>query len=740
MIKRKTAAIALLLALVMAAGLGILPVARAQDAAPPDLGIVRAGAVEMAVKASFDKLEVSYLSGSWYPFRITISNTGEPITGRLVIRTESRPTPNPQLHEFVKDIQLPTGSRQFHEIPVYINSSHKEPEILLISDGNVIAQTVVRVERSFGRSEQLEIAVVDTDSTTLSNITSTDIFRSDTRNPFESGPFPTAAKEKEGESGSSTGSGASAPPPPRTSQQRRGFRWNRSNQQGLIARPIVIPPEDLPRDFVSYDALDVVVIGDAPLSQLTEDQARALRLWVASGGLLIVTGAADIAGLRSTGLDALLPVEAQGAVSSGALPELTSIYGGFESNDPLLIMSARLRPDGRKLIGSADNPIAAEKDYGSGLVRFVAYNPRLNPYRAWSGTRHLWTDLLLPAAEMKSKQSNNWITSRRRSNPRSSPSGVQDFLFALAKIEPPSASYFLLFLLMYILIVGPVNYFALRWMRRLELAWLTIPGVIVLFTIVSVTVAQVSRGGQTLSADLSLVEVHQQEGTSQVIGSLLVMPASKDTHEIAFEDRDTFLNSSDVTMSMSSTTEAVETLRDQKQFRMRIPMKTWTANIFSLRSASEGARPLISITDHTADASSIKIKNLADVPITRAVYASAAGLSGLFDLAPGEEKEITLSAPKTAPPTIAFANWYSAQLIQSSDEAAIFDQLEDLLVSRVGGEHIFRNGFFEQVPLSGSLVMLERPLIVGFVEGSPHRMSFSGSLNQRSKSLYVIHL
>ncbi|MCI0484984.1 MAG: hypothetical protein L0229_00010 [Blastocatellia bacterium] len=746
MIELRTAAVALLLTLVIAAGSGILPGARAQDVAPPDSGIVRTGAVEIAVKAGFDKLEISYFAGMWVPFRITITNAGEPITGRLIVRTESRPSPNSEVREFVKDVQLPTGSRQFHEIPVYVSSGHKAPEILLVSDGDVVAMTTVRVERTFGRNDRLEIAVVDTDSTTLSNITSTDIFQSPNRKPFESGPLSITTQDQEDSDGGGTGSGSGAgapqgaqnpttqntPSPPQSRSSRRG----RSNQQGLTARPIVIQSEDLPRDFVSYDSLDAVVIGDAPLSQLTEDQARALRLWVASGGLLVVTGAADVAGLRSSGLDDLLPAEAQGAVTSASLPELTDIYGGFDASEPLLIMSARARPGGRTLIGSADKSIVAERDYGSGLVRFVAYNPRLNPYRAWSGTRHLWTDLLLPAAEMKSKQSNNWIGSRRRRSPRSNFSGIQDFLFDLAQIEPPSANYFLLFLLMYILIVGPVNYLALRWMRRLELAWLTIPGVVILFTVVSVTVAQVSRGRHTVAADLSLVEAHQQEGTSQVIGSMLVMPVSKDTHEIAFDGRDTFANSSDSGPAMSATSDAVESQRDQREFRMRVPMNTWTANLFSLRSISEGARPLFSAEERTAAGPSVIIKNLTDAPITQAVYVSAAGLSSLFDLAPGEEKEITLSGPQM----MAFADWYSAQLAQDSHEAAIFDNLEDLLVSRVGGEQVFRNGFFEQMPMVASLALLERPLLIGFVEKSPNKMSFSSSLKQRSKSLYVIHL
>src|SRR6185503_2583048 len=127
--------------------------------------------------------------------------------------------------------------------------------------------------------------------------------------------------------------------------------------------------------------------------------------WVASGGLLIVTGGADVAGMRVTALDELLPVEGQSAATSSSFPltEITQVYGSFESNEQQLGMTARVKPGARVIVGAEERPVVAERNYGSGLVRFIAINPKLNPYRGWGAAKDLWSDLLLPAAETKPK-------------------------------------------------------------------------------------------------------------------------------------------------------------------------------------------------------------------------------------------------------------------------------------------------------------------------------------------------
>lgn len=712
----------------------------------------RAGGVEMAVKAGFGRIFVHVLNGTWVPFRIAVANQGEAVNGRLVVRVETDQGPSPQYREFIKEVQLPTGSRQYHEISALLSSD--EPcQVRLVAGDRVIAEATLNVQGQWGLSDEMEIGVVDTDATTLNNITSTEIFRTPNRLPFSNRTRPNAdpaqaqgaqsqtaqrqapqAAPSASPAGSPSASPSASPvppvPPPPPPPRRRGLS---SQQQSLIARPTVVSSEDLPRDYVSYDQLDALILGDGPLSQLTEDQARALRLWVASGGLLIVTGGADFAGLRSTGLDNILPVEAQGA-SAAPLSELTAIYGEFESAEQSLVMSARLRPGARALVGSNERPVVAEKNYGAGLVRFVAFNPKLNPYRGWGAAKDLWSDLLLPVVENRPK-SVNWITRGMRQGNYSNDYGIHNYLYRLAEIEPPSSRYVLLFLLAYVVLVGPLNYLILRWRRKTDLAWLTIPAVVLLFTTVSVAVAQVSRGGRSIAADVSLVELHQNDGLARVTTGIMVMPTSKDTHDIRFAGHDTYASDmrEDAGPGTSTVGEFVSK-REAQHFTMSVPMNTWTSMVFQSRSIKEGAPALISLA--SASPTSVTVKNLGGSPMTKAVLMTRDGITEPFDLGGGEQKQVALAQAEAA----TFASWYLKQLATTAHEAEIFEDLTFALDREIGGQPAFLKGFFEKETMPVSLKMLERPVMVGFVEGTPSEIDFSQRLKRTSRSFYVIHL
>ncbi len=738
---------ALLLALLLASFLPFINGVAAQNEGNgnAETGVFRSENLEMTVKAGFGKLVVTTWNGTWAPFRITLVNQGPPITGKLIVRTESNPNPSSQVREYVKEVQLATGSRQLHEISAFVNSG-ESPSVRLEANGETIAMAAVQADRSQGGNNQLEILVIDTEATALNSITSAEINVSVPRRPFTSPNARPQPPAQQGGQATQPGAPTAQPAnqnaaaqPATPSGPQRQQRGSSGYQRIFQAHPVVILPEEMPRDFISYDPVDAIVIGEAPLSQLSEDQSRALRLWVASGGMLIVTGGADMAGLRLTGLQDILPIEASTAssVSSGGLAELTDIYGQFDTSDTVLYTSAQARTDARVLIGSAAKPVVVERNYGGGLVRFVAINPRLNPYRAWTAARELWLDLIYPAAETKPRNT-NWVTFGRRGNSQSSNWGVQGLLFRLAEIKPPSESYFLLFLLAYLLCVGPLNYFFLKWKRKTDLAWMTIPAVVIVFTLVSVTVAQLSRGSTTVVADASLVELHQRDRISRVKSGLLVMPGHKGTQELTFDGRETFVNDAydSNNSSSASATGVLVSERSPQSLKMQLPMTTWTSGLFQMRSVRDSVEPMIAASE-TPAAGAVTVKNNGNSKITKAVYLSRAGISDIFDIESGAEVRSTLNKPQQSQ---TFNSWYTDQLSgQDSEESDLFIELATLLDREIGGSGISL-GFFDVQMMIDALARLERPVVIGFSEHTPSEITADGSARRRSRALYVIHL
>lgn len=686
--------------------------ASAQDDLGLEPGVFRSEKLEMIVKAGFGKLEVSRWSGNWTAIRISIANQGEPINGKLVVISNAS-NQNTQGREFVKPVQLPTGSRQFHEISAFLTSG-EDVEVSLLANDKMVATTTLKVERQFSNDNQLKIAVIDNDSTTLNNITNMQIPLTSSRLPFQKVTAENSPQQQE------ANPDPTQPPNP---QNRR----NRGYQQDTQVRPIVIAPEDLPRDFVSYDPIDVVVINDAPLSQLSEDQARALKLWVASGGMLIVTGGVDAVGLHTAGLDGILPVDLIGSASVPALGDLTDIYGPFDASAALLLLDSRLKNDGRAIIGSKEKAIIAESKYGSGLVRFVAYNPKLNPYRSWTAARHLWVDLLMPVIDTKSSQP--WLPKVRRTSGNVS-MNAQNFLFKLADIKPTSSNYFLFFLLFYVLAVGPVNYFALKYFKKLDLAWVTIPAVILVFTTASVILAQVKRGG-TVASDMSYVELYQSAGIKETLTGLLIRPESKGTEEVRIDGRDSY--AADTTQGPQNNASGnLQAERGPGSYLVRIPTTSMTASVLQIRSVGESRSQVVTMRE---EGTSVRIKNLSEAPMSFAVYASAAGVSDPFALSPGEEKQVVLNSPKS----IRFRDWYYNQLPVDSNEAESLDGMWSAMTKGAAKNNTKLQGFLLDELMSNVYKNIEQPIFLGFMDSGADTIRLETVSKRKGKSFYLIH-
>jgi hypothetical protein len=142
------------------------------------------------------------------------------------------------------------------------------------------------------------------------------------------------------------------------------------------------------------------------------------------------------------------------------------------------------------------------------------------------------------------------------------------------------------------------------------------------------------------------------------------------------------------------------------------------------------------IATREASASSIKVKNLSETEITNAVFVSPAGISDLFTLAAGEEKQIALNGPQAIP----FVDWYAAQLPKDSSENEMFDGLAGSLLRGTGKNKTRLQAFLENELMNNVYKNIERPLLIGFADQNATAIDFADASKRRSKSLYVVYL
>jgi len=266
--------------------------------------------------------------------------------------------------------------------------------------------------------------------------------------------------------------------------------------------------DDLPPVAAAWNALDVLVLTNVDSGRLKSAQREALEGWVSTGGQLVVAGGP---GWRQTtaALADLLPVAVTGSESRDDLPALRA-FGGvtFRDPGPYVVSTGRLR-DGSLLLYEDDLPLLARRPHGAGAVYFLSLDPNLAPLLDWQGNGRLWSEVAGRVTSLPF-----WAQGARNSY------SAAQALRSLPSLRLPSGLGLSLFLLFYVIVVGPVNYLVLRRLGRREWAWLTIPAIILFFSMMAYLTGFRLRGNTVVLNQMSIAYGHV-DGDEMRVNSLL---------------------------------------------------------------------------------------------------------------------------------------------------------------------------------------------------------------------------
>jgi hypothetical protein len=217
-------------------------------------------------------------------------------------------------------------------------------------------------------------------------------------------------------------------------------------------------PELLPGHWRGYDAVAALVVHGVSLERLSDSQFDALRKWIAQGGILAVSGAADYALLRTPRLAALLPGVPSGLARLDAPALRSALSASIELADPVHVNRIGAFR-GQVRLQAGDVPLIVERAIGLGRVLYLTFDVAGNPFDRWNGMRGLLLETLrLPPA----------ASAAAAAEP-----GTETPLAALIRAEgarfPPASTVFL-FLALYIGLLFAGYALPVRGARRRTLA------------------------------------------------------------------------------------------------------------------------------------------------------------------------------------------------------------------------------------------------------------------------------
>ena len=401
-------------------------------------------------------------------------------------------------------------------------------------------------------------------------------------------------------------------------------------------RLVRLAPTALPDRPELLQSFDVLFVHAANTAAMTDAQRDALRLWIIDGGQLVIGGDAQVA----QGLGDLAPATANGDGGTSSVRGLLDVSGWRVTDQQFSAPIVRLEPKpGTDVVrGDNDAAILVRQTLGSGAITQTAFD--LETLSDAGPATDLWQQLLFAtyqAPAFFTLQSNWWVLQQ---------------VLDLPSLALPSAVALILFLVLYIVAVGPLNYLLLRRMGRREWAYVSVPLLVLLFSGGAYAWGAAGRGGQTISNQLSFVRVLPDAAKGQATTYMFFFSPTRQTYDLSVPASMLLANIS--SFDGSTSTLRVSTNGDRTQ------VNDFLIDVGGVRSTVATGivdAPLVETIVRTAvggDAQQVTVRNRSNQAVEDLLLVRSDGQSAAVGtLGAGEERTLDADWKRGFPGTFA---------------------------------------------------------------------------------------
>jgi hypothetical protein len=302
--------------------------------------------------------------------------------------------------------------------------------------------------------------------------------------------------------------------------------------------------QQMPTLWFGYEGADMVVLLTGKQQFATELSSRAqddpfavrreaLAEWVRRGGRLIVSVSKNSQEVNQI-LEQMKIIDL--SIQGARIPEpsLRGVAqwvrvrdfpdpgraGGMEIAPLKLGPSVQVLAYTKSVEGTlpGDRPVIVQAACGLGRVIVVGFDLDEAPFTAWSGREPFWERMKeiteptsIPKGQLNDFFNRRWMGANNDGSEFSAQ--LVSSLEAFPDVPVISFGWVALFILVYIIIVGPLDYFFLKKVvKRLELTWITFPAVVIVISAVAYFAAYYLKGKDLRVNKVDVVDVDLRGG------------------------------------------------------------------------------------------------------------------------------------------------------------------------------------------------------------------------------------
>ncbi|MBI2842053.1 MAG: hypothetical protein HYX78_01490 [Armatimonadetes bacterium] len=408
--------------------------------------------------------------------------------------------------------------------------------------------------------------------------------------------------------------------------------------------PGAVAPNDLPDRPAAYESIDMLIVTGDIAASASPKALQAISMWVASGGQLVVSVGPDYRKCQNDFFDELLPVELSGTADLAGMSSLTKL--GKQPFPRSAVAVAESSPkDGIAKVLASENavPLVVTRNYGAGTVVFLAFDYRSSPFRDWNGQTEFWKILLKSGCGVPLVRTAAGFYSEPYNSPPDQLPAMAGVVEANPSIGTPSVGTIVFFLAAYLIVLVPVNYFVLAKKKRLELAWVTTPAIVILFTLGAYGIGYTTKGSSLQLQQATFVEGSSSSRYARLVTCASLFSPARRSYRVELTDPLAVCQ----TIASSKSEPLPPALLGETTVMEKVPMAMWSSRAFESVSATDLGGYITSDLTLDGDKLTGEVRNQTGALLMEASVVYGDRKYSLRDLGRGASAK--LGAPEVMP-------------------------------------------------------------------------------------------
>jgi hypothetical protein len=325
--------------------------------------------------------------------------------------------------------------------------------------------------------------------------------------------------------------------------------------------------------------------------------------------------------------------QSQVVVSSGENP-FTNLES--DSNFELAEMQVavgNLR-DGQVVQEAEDTPLIITANRGRGRITVLMFSPEREPFRSWKNMPTFWSKL----ADVPG---NLFVSSDYGYRPEVGSDGIFGAMIDTRQVHKLPVEWLLLLLIVYLVVIGPLDQFWLKKIGKPMLTWITFPCYVVMFSLLIYFIGYKLRAGEAEWNELHLVDVFTSGDNAQLRGRTYasIYAPSNQRYEVDGDEKYATLRGEYVpTYGANQSSEKANVMQNGDTFKAEIFVPVWTSQLFITDWWQPAAVPLAVSVTSREEGWEVKAENRTEHKLTNAKIAVEGYLVELGDIPSKETK------------------------------------------------------------------------------------------------------